>query len=166
MSALSRLVVLRFDIYSMILSLSCVMALLGAFRLDYAGDGLRHLAPILSSPLPVLGEPRWVLFPALLFFVVKPFAVLGLINTPAAAAQVFAIFNAVCGGLYLLCLRSWLHEMVPARRAIILFLVAGTFTFLSLATNTIEPTAAALIAVAGLTGAAFLPNADGSGAAP
>ena len=61
MSALSRLVVLRLDIYSMILSLSCVMALLGAFRLDYAGDGLRHLAPILSSPLPVLGEPRWVL---------------------------------------------------------------------------------------------------------
>ena len=157
MRALSRLKELRPDML-LILFLSCVMALLGAYRLDYAGDGLRHLGPILGSSFPVLGEPRWVLFPALLFCVLKPFVLLGLIHTPAGAAQAFAIFNAVCGGLYLLCLRSWLQEMNPARRAIILFLVAGTFTFLSLASNTIEPTAAALIAVAGLTGARSWPT--------
>ena len=157
MAALSRLTVLRPDIM-LILFLSCVMAVLGTYRPDYAGDGLRHLAPILGSSFPALGEPRWVLFPALLFCVLKPLALLGLIDTPARAAQAFAIFNAVCGGLYLLCLRRWLHKLIPVRRAIILFLVAGTFTFLSLATNTVEPTAAALIAVAGLTCARYCPT--------
>lgn len=140
-----------------ILLLSILMALLGAYRLDYAGDGVRHLEHILSSSYPALGEPRWILFPALLFCVLKPFALLGLIQTPAEAARAFAIFNAICGGLYLLCLRRWLLEMAPTRRAIVLFLVAGTFTFLSLASQTTEPTAATLIAVAGLTCARYCP---------
>jgi hypothetical protein len=157
MRVLNRSTVLCPDML-LIVFLSCLMGLLGAYRLDYAGDGLRHLAPIFSSSLPTLGEPRWVLFPALLFCVIKPFVLLGLIDTTAQAAQAFAIFNAVCGGLYLLCLRKWMLDMVPARRTIILFLVASTFTFLSLATDTLEATAAALIAIAGLTWARFYPT--------
>lgn len=130
-----------------------LLAALGRF--DYAGDGMRHLDHILHSNVPALGEPRWILFPVLLFAVIKPFAVAGIIQTPAGAAGVFCLFNAACGFAYLLCLRRWLVELAPLRRTAVLVLAGGSYAFLILATNTIEPTPAALIAVAGLTYARF-----------
>lgn len=128
-----------------------ILVLVGLRRLDYAGDGLRHLDHILESNHPALGEPRWILFPLVLFAVVKPFAAAGIIHSAPQAAKVFCIFDIVCGFLYLLCLRRWLSELPAIRRTAVLLLAAGSYAFLTLATDIIEPTPAVLIAIAGLT---------------
>lgn len=44
-------------------ALACCIATL---RVDFIGDGVRHLPPILANSRPILGEPRWLLFPAFL----------------------------------------------------------------------------------------------------
>jgi hypothetical protein len=140
------------------LLLVCFLILLlfiGVRRLDFAGDGLRHLEHILQSNRPVLGEPRWLLFPALLFAVLKPFETVGLIHSVAQAARVFCVFNIMCGFVYLVCLRRWLTELSPVRRAAVLLLAGGSYVFLTLATDTIEPTAGVLIAIAGITFARY-----------
>jgi hypothetical protein len=128
-----------------------ILLFVGFRRLDYAGDGMRHLDHILQSNYPTLGEPRWILFPLLLFVVVKPFAIVGIIHSAAQAAKVFCLFNVVCGFVYLVCLRRWLSELPALRRTAVLLLAGGSYVFLTLATDTIEPTPAVLIAVAGLT---------------
>ena len=127
----------------------------GLARLDYAGDGLRHLGPILRSNHPALGEPRWLLFPLLLFAVVKPFAIIGLIRSEPQAARLFCLFNIACAFTYLVCLRVWLKELLSTQRAAVLLLAGGSSAFLALATDIIEPTPAVAIAVAGLTFARF-----------
>lgn len=124
-------------------------------RLDFAGDGLRHLEHILESNRPLLGEPRWLLFPALLFAILKPFVAVGIIRSVAQAATAFCVFNVICGFLYLVFLRRWLSELSPARRAAVLLLAAGSLVFLSLSTDSVEPTAAVLIAIAGMTFARY-----------
>ncbi|HTA47391.1 MAG TPA: hypothetical protein VK789_33345 [Bryobacteraceae bacterium] len=123
-------------------------------RVD-SGDGLRHLGHILSSNRPALGEPRWILFPVLLFAVIKPFVVVGAVQTTAQATRIFGFFNALCSFGYLVCLRRWLMDLSPLRRTAVLLLAGGSYVFLSLATDTIEPTPAVLIAVAGITFARF-----------
>ena len=138
----------------------CYTVIVGVYRADYAGDGLRHIPHILGSRYPALGEARWLLFPTLLYFVIKPFALLGLIDTPLQAAKIFAIFNAVCGSLCLLCLRAWLPSLSPWYRAATLFLASSTVAFLFPATQTIEPPLAALLALAGLTFARRAPLSD------
>jgi hypothetical protein len=138
------------DIF-VILLVFCYTVIIGVYRVDYAGDGLRHISHILVSHYPELGQPRWLLFPTLLYFVIKPFALLGIVDTPVRAAQIFAIFNAACGSLCLLCLRVWLTGLTPWYRAATLFLASSTVAFLIPATQTIEPPIATLIALAGLT---------------
>jgi len=135
-----------------------VLCFLGLQRLDYAPDGMRHVHHILQSNYPTVGEPRWLLFPLLLFLVIKPFALAGLIHTVDQAAKVFAIFNVISGTIYLICLRHWLSDFPAPRRAAVLLLVAASYVFLEMATNTIEPTSAAVIAVTGLTFARFHPG--------
>jgi hypothetical protein len=135
-----------------------ILCFLGLQRLDYAGDGMLHLYHILQSNYPRVGEPRWLLFPLLLFLVVKPLALAGLIHTTDQAAKVFAIFNVILGTIYLICLRRWLSDFPASRRAAVLLLVAASYVFLVMATDTIEPTLAAVIAVIGLTFARFHPG--------
>ena len=125
--------------------------LLGLRRLDYAGDGVRHLDHILHSNYPALGEPRWILFPLLLFAILKPFAAAGIILSAVQAAKAFCLLNVACGFAYLVCLRRWLTELPVIPRTAVLLLAGGSCVFLTLATDTIEPTPAALIAIAGLT---------------
>jgi hypothetical protein len=57
-----------------------LLLLLGWTRLDYAGDGSRHLEPLIHARFPMLGEPRWILFPPVLFFVIKPFMWVGAVR--------------------------------------------------------------------------------------
>jgi hypothetical protein len=132
-----------------------IFLVIGLRRLDYAGDGIRHLDHILQSNRPALGEPRWILFPLLLFAILKPFAAAGIIHSAQQAAKVFCLFNITCGFAYLVCLRAWLRDLPAVRRAAVLLLAGGSYAFLTLATDTIEPTPAALLAVAGLTLARF-----------
>lgn len=132
-----------------------IFLVIGLRRLDYAGDGIRHLDHILQSNHPVVGEPRWILFPLLLFAIIKPFASVGIIHSAHQAAQVFCLFNILCGFAYLVCLRRWLRDLPALRRAAVLLLSGASCVFLTLATDTIEPTPAVLIAVAGLTLARF-----------
>lgn len=132
-----------------------ICVLLGIGRLDYAGDGMRHLQPILEDSHPTLGEPRWLLFPVLLFAIIKPLAVVGVIHSVLEAARAFCIFNVICGFLYLLCLRRWLTDFSPYQRSLVLLLAASVNTFLTLCTDIIEPTPAVLIAIAGITFARF-----------
>ena len=137
-----------------------LLGLIGFKRLDYAGDGIRHLDHILESNHPALGEPRWILFPLLLFAVVKPFAATGIIHTVPQAIKIFCGFNVLCGFIYLLCLRRWLSALTAERRTAVLILAGGCCVFLTLATDIIEPTAAVLIAIGGATYARFWPGFD------
>jgi hypothetical protein len=123
----------------------------GLSRQDYAGDGLRHLDHILQSDLPTLGEPRWILFPVLLFAVVKPFVATGIVHSTAQAARVFCLFNVASGFIYLLCLRCFLSELTTIGRTSVLLLAGGSYAFLSLVTDIIEPTGAVSMAIAGIT---------------
>ena len=132
-----------------------ILLFVGFRRLDYAEDGLRHLNHILQSNYPALGEPRWILFPLLLFAVVKTFALAGIVHSAGQAAKVFCLFDGVCGFLYLVCLRLWLSELPALRRTAVLLLAGGSYVFLTLATDIIEPAPAVLIAVAGLTFSRF-----------
>jgi hypothetical protein len=132
-----------------------IFLLVGLQRLNYSGDGLRHLGSILRSDQPSLGEPRWILFPLLLFAIVKPFVVFSADYSISAAARVFVLFNVVCGCVYLLCLRRWISELRANQRFAVLLLAGGSSTFLALATDTIEPTAAVTIAIIGVTFARF-----------
>lgn len=135
--------------------LLAVLLFISVRRIDYAGDGVRHLDHILHANAPALGEPRWLLFPSLLFAVVKPFAGAGLVHSVSQAAKVFSLFNVVCGFIYLVCLRRWLADLPAARRAAVLLLAGGSYVFLTLATNTLEATSAALIAIGGVTFSRF-----------
>jgi hypothetical protein len=146
----------RHNLDKLLLTTFCVVfVLLGLWRFDHAGDGLRHLDHILRSRYPALGEPRWLLFPTVLFLVVKPFVSIGAIHTVLQATKVFCFFNALCGFFYLVCLRHWLRGLSVGQRTAVLLLAGGSSVFLTLATDTIEPTPAVLVAVSGLTVARF-----------
>jgi hypothetical protein len=124
-------------------------------RVDYAGDGLRHLDHVLNARYPAVGEPRWILFPVLLFGLLKPFVVAGIIDTVRDAAKLFTVFNVAFALGYMMCLRRWLMELPGVQRSAVLLLASGSQVFLTLATDAIEPTPAVFVAVAGLTYARF-----------
>jgi hypothetical protein len=128
-----------------------VLILTAAARRDFLGDGVRHLAAAQSSA-PHLGEARWLLFPLILFLLVRPFAALGLVNGSEAAIQPFLWASVASGAIFLFSLRAWLRAECEdnARRAAALLLAGSCAPFLTLFSDVAEPQIAAAIAVAGL----------------
>jgi len=121
-------------------------------RREYEGDGLRHIVPVLSAHGPVLGEPRWLLFPGLMFLLIRPFVALGWITDIEQAIHVSVSLSLVCGFGFLLLLRSALkdHGFEPGPRAVALALAGASAPLLFYSANTVEPLPAAALAVAGL----------------
>lgn len=132
-------------------ALVLVLILTAAVRRDFLGDGVRHLPAALSSG-PHLGEARWLLFPTFLFFLVRPLASLGGVQSTEAAIQVFLWASVASGAVFLFGLRSWLRAECDdrARRAAALLLAGSCSPFLTLFSDIAEPQIAAAIAVTGL----------------
>ena len=122
-------------------------------RANFNGDGVRHLLPILAGSKPLLGEARWIFFPALLFAIIKPLQIAGIVNSISDAAHVFLGLDFVAGVIYLLLIRRWLiARSVPVRARAGALLIAGmTVPLLHFASDIVEPMVPATIAVAGLT---------------
>jgi hypothetical protein len=131
---------------------AAIVTTFGALRVDFMGDGIRHLQQILANTKPSLGEPRWLLFPALLFFLVKPLQAVGLVATVEQAARAFVAFDLLAGFSYMLLIRTWLiaRGAAPLARAGALVLAGMTVPMLQLSSNTAEVIIPATIALAGL----------------
>src|SRR5262245_33389599 len=80
-------------------------------RVDFSPDGLRHLPHVLSSNHPALGEPRWLLFPTLLFILTKPLVAVGLVGSVEGIAHAFSLMIVGLATSYLVALRSILQSM-------------------------------------------------------
>ena len=121
-------------------------------RVNFIGDGVRHLIPIVSHTPPSLGEPRWLLFPLFLFAVVKPVQMAGLVHSVKDAARVFLAVDYFAGITYLLLLRQWLlYRSVSSRsRAGALLLAGMTTLLLGFSSDIVEVMVPATIALAGL----------------
>jgi hypothetical protein len=132
-------------------ALVMILILTAAARRDFLGDGVRHLSAALSSP-PHVGEARWLLFPSLLYFLVRPFAALGLVQDVEAAIQPFLWASVASGALFLFSLCAWLRAESEnsAQRAAALLLAGSCAPFLALFSDIAEPQIAAAIAVTGL----------------
>jgi hypothetical protein len=133
--------------------------LVGTFaytRKDFLEEGVRHLPHILSSQAPALGEPRWLLFPALVFAVVRPLVAAGAIADLASAIKPLLVLSFVAGLTYLVALRRCLvaRGVSAPCRAAALTLSGFSAPVLMLGSDTAEPLIAAAIAVAGLAYAA------------
>ena len=128
-----------------------VLILAASARRDFLGDGVRHLPAALASA-PHLGEARWLLFPFLLFVLVRPLGALGLVNGTEAAIQPFLWASVASGAIFLFSLRAWLRAECEdnARCAAALLLAGSCAPFLTLFSDIAEPQIAAAIAVAGL----------------
>jgi hypothetical protein len=130
-------------------ALACCIATL---RVDFIGDGVRHLPPILANSRPILGEPRWLLFPAFLFAIIKPLQMAGVVNSLDGAARVFLALDVFAGVAYMLLIRKWLlARSVPApSRAAALLLAGMTVPLLRFSSDIVEVIIPATIALAGL----------------
>jgi len=125
-------------------------------RKDFIGDGIRHLPHILSSHTPMLGEPRWLLFPVLLFAVVRPLVAVGAVADVASAIKPFLVLSFLAGLTYLVALRRMLVALgvsAPVRAAA-LALAGFSAPILVLSSDIAEPLVAAAVAVTGLAYAA------------
>jgi hypothetical protein len=146
----------RFPVSPDAAAIAAVVALLaagGLLRQEFIGDGLRHLPHVLESTGPALGEPRWLLFPALLFVVVRPWVALGLVSRIETAVLPFLLLTLVSVLVYLLSIRRILIERghSPSGRALGLAVAFASAAPVLLGTDIAEPLAAAAIAVYGLT---------------
>src|SRR5262245_6048610 len=88
---------------------STVAIIIVLLRVDFSPDGLRHLAHVLSSDRPALGEPRWILFPTLLFLLTKPLIAVGLVGSVEGIAHAFSLMTTGLAIGYLVALRSVLQ---------------------------------------------------------
>jgi len=133
-----------------------VVLALGFLRTDYTGDGLRHLPPILAGSGPHLGEPRWLLFPALLYGLLRPFVALGLATSAAGLARVMMGATVLAGLGYMLALRACLvaRGFDARHRAAALALAGATAGILLPSSDLMEPIFGAAIVVGGLAWAA------------
>jgi hypothetical protein len=122
-----------------------------ALRQEFLGDGIRHLPAILSRR-PTLGEPRWLLFPALATLWIRLLSGFGFVGGVEAALRALIAVSVASGVLFLFCLRHWIHaECSDDRRCAAALLLAGSCApFLLLFSDIAEPQLAAAIAVAGL----------------
>ena len=69
-------------------ALAAAIVMAAASRQDFVEDGVRHLPEALSGH-PHFGEARWLMFPPLLFALVRPLAAIGLVGSVEAAIQPF-----------------------------------------------------------------------------
>jgi len=129
-------------------------------RVNFNGDGLRHIAPILAGSHPSLGEARWLLFPAVLFAAIKPLQNIGLVDSVEQAAHVFVALDLLAGLAYLFLLRRWLiaRSIKPTARAAALFFASMCRPLLEYPSNTVEPIIAAAVALAGVVYLASQPS--------
>jgi hypothetical protein len=132
-------------------ALAVVLVIAGASRRDFIGDGVRHLPAALSDS-PHFGEARWVMFPPLLFALVRPLAAIGLVDGIEAAIQPFVWLSVASGIVFLVSLVVWLRAECDdgARRAAALLLAGSCAPFLALYSDIAEPQIAAAMAVAAL----------------
>jgi hypothetical protein len=132
---------------------------MAAARASFMGDGVRHVAPVLAAGSPYLGEPRWLLFPALLYGILKPFQRPGWIGDVPQAIDFFLAASVICGVVYVLLLRRWLIQrgVGPLTRAAAITCAAMTPPLLLLSSDIAEPLFAATIALGGLVFAATRP---------
>ena len=132
-------------------ALAVVLVIAGASRRDFIGDGVRHLPAALSAH-PQFGEARWVMFPPLLFALVRPLAAIGLVESVEAAIQPFLWLSVASGIVFLVSLGVWLRAECHdgARRAAALLLAGSCAPFLALFSDIAEPQIAAALAVSGL----------------
>src|SRR5262249_46583441 len=79
-------------------------------RTDPTGDALRHLHAPLEGAGFAWGEPRWILFPGLVYTLVRPWVIAGVVSTMTGAVAVSKAFAFVCGTTYLVALRSLLER--------------------------------------------------------
>jgi hypothetical protein len=135
-----------------IVAWAALMFCVAALRVNFIGDGVRHLKPILTHSPPPLGEPRWLLFPVLIFAAIRPMQMAGLVHSAKDAARVFLALDFMAGVAYLLLLRHWLiSRSVPARsRAGALLLAGVTVPMLCYSSDLVEVMIPATIALAGL----------------
>ncbi|HYL57441.1 MAG TPA: hypothetical protein VEU51_01120 [Candidatus Acidoferrales bacterium] len=147
---------------AVIVAWAAVVGCMAAARASYLGDGLRHLGPILTQSRPVIGEPRWLLFPAFLFAVIKPLQVIGIVTSPRDAVHVFTALDFIAGVAYLFLIKRWLtaRGAAPTARAAALLLAGMTVPLLRYSTDTIEPLIPATIALAGIVYLASRPALD------
>jgi hypothetical protein len=133
-------------------------------RVNFIGDGIRHLAPVLNQSSPAPGEPRWLLFPVLVFAVIKPVQMAGLVHSAKDAARVFLTLDCFAGIAYLLLLRQWLiYRSISLRsRAAVLLLAGLTVPMLRFSSDLVEVMVPATIALAGLVYLASRPPEDAS----
>ena len=135
-----------------------------ALRVNFIGDGVRHLAPFVSNSPPSLGEPRWLLFPVFVFAIIKPVQMAGLVHSAKDAARVFLALDFIAGTVYLLLLRQWLiyRSVSPRSRAAALLLAGVTVPMLHYSSDIVEVIVPATIALAGLVYLASQPPEDAS----
>ena len=125
---------------------------IATLRVNFIGDGVRHLPPILDRSRPILGEPRWLLFPAFLFAIIKPLQIAGIVDSLQSAVRAFLALDILAGVAYLLLIRNWLRvRTVPApSRASALLLAGMMMPLLRFSSDIVEVIVPATIALAGL----------------
>lgn len=123
-----------------------------ALRVDFIGDGVRHLIPLLAESRPPLGEPRWLLFPAFLFAIVKPLQMAGVVDSLNGAARVFLALDVFAGVAYMLLIRNWLlaRSVAAPSRAAALLIAGMAVPMLRFSSDIVEVIIPATIALAGL----------------
>jgi len=132
-------------------ALAAVLVMAAASRQDFIEDGVRHLPEALAGH-PHFGEARWIMFPPLLFALVRPLAAIGLVGSIEAAIQPFLWLSVASGIVFLVSLGVWLRAESTdgARRAAALLLAGSCAPFLTLYSDIAEPQIAGAMAVAGL----------------
>jgi hypothetical protein len=134
-----------------------VFAAAGGFlRRDFTGDGVRHLGAIASGAGLHLGEPRWLLFPGLLYLLMRPFVVLGLAPTVESLTRVMMGATLLAATAYMLALRACLvaARVDVRRRAAALALAGLSAAFFVASTDLMEPIYGASLIVCTLAWAA------------
>ena len=136
-----------------ILTWLLIVVVLAGCRVQFTGDGVRHLPELIKPGSgPSLGEPRWLLTPGLLWILIHPWVALGWISTLEGAIRVFQALTLVSGLSVLIMLRAELRARgyEPVTRAAALALAAATPALVLFSSDVLEPPFAAAVCVAGL----------------
>lgn len=135
-----------------ILTWLLIVVVLAACRVQFTGDGVRHLPELIKPGGPSLGEPRWLLTPSLLWILIHPWVALGWISTLEGAIRIFQALTLVSGLSVLIMLRAELKARgyEPVTRAAALALAAATPALVLFSSDVLEPPFPAAVCVAGL----------------